>query len=274
LGTLSVNNTPVPGSTVTFTKSDFHPAPDIPAASSTFSPGATRTTDSSGIATVYVANNGSVSITSANPLVTTVDATTLAEGVCTTPSITPVSLRPKFLYLGSSSAGACDADLQQSWVSKPSNDTVCLHLLDPNATRSCPLRPTGIKVAVYNTDNVTLDTGYSVKKIVGGTITTSSTDCGGGGNDEQIFVNKCLNPDAPLANGTQFDFQNNAADGCKTPVLPANPGEYWEIKQIQFSKNLPATSSSRKMAITLYYGCDNDCSTTPITSETWTLQTP
>jgi len=271
LGTLSVNNTPVPGSTVTFSKTDFHPAPDTPAASSTFSPGATRTTDSSGIATVYVANNGSTSITSANPLATTVDATTLAEGVCTTPSITPVSLRPKFLYLGSSSAGACDADLQQSWMSG-NNADMCVHVLDPNVSRSCPLRPTGIKVAVYLADGVTLDNTYTVKKIVGGTITTSSTSCTTGSNSKTLFQAKCLNPDGNLANNTQFNFQNNSADGCLTPALPANPGEYYAITQIQFSKNLPPTS--KKMVVTLYYGCDGDCSTTPGTSETWTMTTP
>jgi hypothetical protein len=272
---LTVNNTPVAGSTVTFTKSDFHPAPDSPTASSTFTPSATRTTNSSGVASVYVANNGSASITSVNPLATTVDATTLAEGVCTSPSITAFSPKPKFLYLGNSSAGACDADLQQSWVSRPANDKVCLHLLAPNVTRACPLRPTGIKIAIYASDGVTLDNTYLVKNIIGGTVMASSTSCAADNNQgsEQIFKDKCLNPDGNLPNNTQFNFMNQGTD-CVIPTLPANPGEYWAITQIQFSKALPATSASRKMAITVYYGCDNDCSTTPATSETWNLQTP
>jgi type II secretory pathway pseudopilin PulG len=269
VGTLSINNTPVPGATVTFTKVDFHPAPDTPPASSVFQPAASAVTDSTGTAKIYAANNGSASITAANPLTTTVDATSTGGALCSSTSIVPVGAKAKFLYSGNASAGYCDADMQQAWVSGGGAD-VCAHVLDPNVSDACPLRPTGIKVAMYTAGGA-LDGSYQIKNITGGNITTTGTDCTTG-SSVSLFTNKCFSPNRNLNNNEQYNFKSDSANGCNLPPAAANPGQYFSLKDIKFSKNVPGTPV--RMDVTIYYSCDSVCSTSPGTSETFTLQSP
>ncbi len=277
VGTLTVNSLPIPGATVNFTKTDFHPAPDSPAASALLLPSATVTTNSSGAGTVYVGNNGSSSITSANPLATTVDASTLAEGYCTSPSIVPVSARPKFVYQGSSPAGKCDADMQQAWLYLPvpsNKGDVCMLIQNPPSARACALRPTGFKFTVYKVDNVTLDPNAKMDDVQGGFISTSPSvsSCVKTGTLGFLFKKACNVGGASLANDTRWDFVDNSSKGCYKPTTVANSGEYFALADIGW--NIDVTTTDRKVVVTVYYACDGLCSTSPGVSESWTLHEP
>ena len=277
VGTLSVNNVPIQSATVTFTKADFHPSPNTPAANAILQPSPTQTTNTSGQATVYVANNGSTSITPGNPLTTTVDATTLGEGYCTSPSIVPVSLMPKFLYSGTSSAGKCDADMQQSWIFLPNaknKGDVCMHVLNPNVGLACPLRPTGIKFAVYKVDNVTLDPAFVISDITGGGIvSTVASSCSAAGVG---LYHKACNGNLNLANNTEWKFKvaSSGPTACKLPPNPANAGQYFVLDDIKWTTDI--STSNRKVIVTVYYSCDGLCTTSPvvINNEPWTLNAP
>ena len=264
IGTLSVNGTPIQNATVNFTKTDLHPSPDSPTAASIFAPSASVTTDSTGAGMVYVTNNGSASITPANPLLTTVDATTLGEGYCTSPSVMAASARPQFLYAGSAPAGKCDADMQQAWVNG-NKQLVCMHVLDPSVSGACPLRPTGIKFAVWNAAGSALDSTQVIVKITGGRSTASNTDCTKTAPPDVVLFQTSCNGGANLANNTQWNF---GTGGCPMPSA-ANPGNYFALDEIQWKNDIG--TSNRRVDVTLYYGCDNLCSTQSGVSETWTL---
>jgi hypothetical protein len=214
---------------------------------------------------VYVTNNGSASITPANPLLTTVDATTLGEGYCMSPSVMAASARPQFLYAGSAPAGKCDADMQQTWVYSTTNNDICMHVLDPNVSGACPLRPTGIKFAVWLANGSALDPTFVIDKITGGRSTASNTDCTKTVPPDVLLFQKSCNGNNVLSNNTQWNF---GTGGCPMPSA-ANPGNYFALDDIHWTANIAA--SNRRVDVTLYYGCDNLCSTSSGVSETWTL---
>jgi type II secretory pathway pseudopilin PulG len=281
VGTLSINSVPIQSATVAFTKSDFQTTPGSPAGSAVFQPGASGTTDVTGAASVFVANNGAASITASNPLTTTVDATASGIGFCSSPSIVPVSAKPKFIYNGNANAGTCDADMQAGWISlvgakKGVSKSACMHVQNVNGTMACNLVPTGIKFAIYNNTSgtATLDATMSIATISGGAVHTTSTDCSGNGdgspavNSVTLFTKAC-NGNANLANNTQWNFKSTG--GCALPAGGTGAGKYFELDNITFAGNI---NGPRKIVVTLYYGCDGFCSTSPPVTETWTMNGP
>jgi hypothetical protein len=272
VGTLSLNNVPVAGATVNFTKTDFQTTPGTPPASAVFQPTASAATDGTGAASVYVANNGAASITAGNPLTTTVDASTLAETLCTSPSIVPVSAKPKFLYQGSSTAGTCDAHLQSSWISlvgakKGVASSACMNVQNPGSGGlACGLKPTGIKLAVYTSAGV-LDPTMLVSSINAGAI-SASADCSATGAIT-VFKTSCRSS-TNLPNNTRWDF---GTGGCPLPPNAAGAGQYFVINNITWTTQL-SPPTNRRIDVTLYYGCDGFCSGSPGVSETWTVAAP
>ena len=166
--------------------------------------------------------------------------------------------------------------MQAGWVTNPGGKKDgCLHVQNANATTSCNLVPTGIKFAVYTTSaGTTLDATMTITAMTGGAVHMTSTDCSGTGNTAAavnsvaLFATSC-NGNVALPNNTRWDFRTSGT--CKVPAGVLTPGAFFELNKVSFGNNF---KGSRKLVITLYYGCDGFCTGSPPVTETFTMIGP
>lgn len=261
--TLSVNSQAIAGATVDFTKTDVHTG--TPPGASTLSPGSTVTTDSSGKAIVQVGNNGAATITSSQPLETTLGASSIGPSSCTAGSIALGSLRMKFEFEGE--AGECETDMQRSWVKKIASDKVCTNVKNDNSSAGCPIRPTGISVTVFRPDGVNPDNIFKLDRIEGGVI-DGAASCNTTGK-VRLFDRGC-NGGRSLPNGQRWDFANVGT--CVKPPHAAAPGQYFVLNNLDFTTDV--AGKDRRIDFTVYYECEGSCPAGESFSRTFSLVTP
>lgn len=259
---LALNTAPLVGATVNFSKIDVHLA--NPSGSSILNP-TSVVTDANGEAKTTVGNDGTGTITAANPLETTVDASSNGGTSCAAGDLQYDGIRPAFRMEGY--AGECGADMQQAWLKKAgANDKLCTHVKNTNSPGGCPVKPVGLAVTVYKTDGVTPDANYKLDVIEGGAISTT-TDCSTTPK-LRLFEAKCKS-DLPLNNGQRWDFANVAT--CVAPTAFPSSGEYFVLSKLDFSGNLVGTG--RKIDITIHYRCTGICPAVNF-SKTFRLTSP
>ena len=265
-GTLSIAGQMVPNATLTFSTVDTHGPPDTPPAASSLNPGATIPTDTSGQGIVKVTNNGSSSITSSNPLDTLVDVTSSGEsGICIGGTIVASDPQVAFQFEGDTAVATCNIDMQQSWVF-PDGPRTCFHAFNDDNFGDCPKHLIGLKIQIYQADDVTSDPTITLKKIKGGTIDNTAS-CS---KDLAVtlFDWKC-NSDTYLPNGTRWDFIDGF--GCSTSPNEVPPQLFYVFNRVEFGTPTP---SNRRMVVTLYYDCTGSCSGNSGLSRTFELRTP
>ncbi len=261
---LTVNGQGAPNAVMSFTKTDMHAG----SGASILMPGSSVVSDGSGTARVLVANNGSATITSAVPLTTTVDASSIGDpAVCGRGSIALAGSRSQFRFAGS--AGECETDVQQAWFTKPGSyaDKLCLDLRNANSVGGCPVRPTGISVTVFRPDGINPDNIFKLRKIEGGAV-ASSPSCATGGK-VTLFTSGC-NRNTDLANGQRWNFVE--AGGCHAAPSAPSPGSYFVFNLLEFTANLAGTG--RRVDVTVYYQCEGVCPLVSSVQRTFRLRAP
>lgn len=258
---LTLNQAPVSGATVTFTKTDLHVA-SPPGSSTLFPPSAP--TDASGNATTTVGNSGAATITVGTPLLTTLDASSTGAASCVAGDIQFDGLRPQFRFEGY--AGECGVDMQQAWlVRNGGQDKLCTDVKNTNASGGCAMQPVGFSAKVYKTDG-TADANYKIERIEGGAVTTAP---GCSVTNKLVLFDKTCNGSQPLLNGQRWDFANVGI--CKKPTNLPQPGQYLVLNLIDWIGNLVGTG--RAVEITIHYACTGICPTVPF-SRTFRLLSP
>ncbi len=263
--TLTLKGTAVQNAPVTFAKTDVHYG--SPPGHSILIPSTPVSTDASGKARAFVANDGAAGITSGTPLQTTVGATSTGDpSLCSTGSIALASLRSSFNFQGY--AAGCSALVQDSFVKKSANDTLCLDVKNDMPTGGCPLLPTGISVKLYKSDG-TADSTIKIETIEGGAIYPTAQSCDTTGK-KVLFVKDC-NGGSTLNNGQRWNFVNYS-NKCYIPTATDAAGSFFVFNKIKFSANV--TGLGKKAEVTVYYTCQGSCPSSVAVQKTFTVNVP
>jgi hypothetical protein len=246
---LTLNEQPLVGATVTFSKTDLHLA--NPSGTSILSPAST-TTDANGEAKTTVGNDATSTITPANPLQTTIDASSTGGASCASGDLQYDGIRPQFRMEGYT--GECAIDMQQAWLVKNGGaDKLRTEIKNTNSSGGCPVKPVGISVTVYKTDGVTPDPNYKLDKIQGGGICATP---GCSSSTALKLFDKACNANTSLPNGLRWDFKTVGTTCVPPPTYP-DPGQSFVILLMDFTANLVGTG--RKVDITIHYQCTGVC---------------
>jgi hypothetical protein len=211
-----------------------------------------------------VGNSGTFTITPSNPLETTLDVSSRGPTSCAAGDIQYDGLKPQFRFEGY--VGECKIDVRQPWIKKITQDRVCLHVRNDNASDGCPMRAVGMSVTVYKRDGVSTDPNYKITRIEGGAI-SATTSCGT--NGKLVLFEPGCNAGAPLQNGQRWDFRSGGS--CGVPMAVADPGEYFVVNNIDLTGNVAGTG--RRIDVTIHYRCANPCSDVAF-SRTFQLKAP
>lgn len=225
-------------------------------------------TDSSGLGTAMVSNNGSPVITPTSSLETVVDVTSPGPaGMCSAGDI--VSSTDEVWLDFHTPMTVCDTNSQQAYVVKKANDKLCLHVLNANdANPGCPQTIKGFQIKTYLADG-TVDPNASgvIKEVKGGAV--SATASCSNSDAVQIFKDTCKSPKAKLANGEDWMFTDFS--DCSLPKKQTKSGEFFTLHEIRFNADF---LSGKDFDFTVYYECTDACQGIGTTSKTFNLKLP